>query len=330
MTSPVLQTPELLEHILTSTAASGISEAHAVQTLWSGYGQIVRLILEYDDKGLIDKPSSVIVKHVQPPTSSNHPRGWNTNTSMQRKLDSYRIEAYWYRHYVESCRTLCAMPRHFDSHSSGDQTWLIIEDLDRNYPGRHSQLDVETCKPCLHWLARFHGYHLQSPGEGLWRTGTYWYLQTRQEELNAMKPGKLKDAASLLDAKLNNCQFKTLVHGDAKVANVCFSENNTDVAMVDFQYVGKGCGIRDVMYFLSSALTDSECEQYSSQLLDVYFTELLNYLPATLGQAVVTEWRGLYATAWADFHRFLEGWMPGHYKIHGYTQRMTEQALTEL
>lgn len=222
------------------------------------------------------------------------------------------------------------MPALIASYTSDDQTWLILEDLDLHYPGRNDHLSIEGCKPCLRWLARFHGHHLSSPAAGLWDTGTYWYLQTRQDELRAMAPGELKTAAPSLDAKLANCQFKTLVHGDAKLANVCFSPDYSDVAMVDFQYVGKGCGIRDVAYFLGSALTESECHRHAEELVDVYFAELVTHIPMALQNAVEGEWRELYATAWADFHRFLAGWMPEHYKIHSYTKLMTKQALAEL
>lgn len=326
----VEQNPKLLKQVCSNTGASRVVGSQLVQTLWSGYGQIIRLNLEYDETLHHGGVSSVIIKYIQPPVEAQHPRGWNTDASMQRKLESYRVEAHWYNHYVESARGICTMPELLASYSSDNQTWLILEDLDLNYPIRHEHLNIDRCKACLRWLARFHGHHFQSEGVGLWDTGSYWYLQTRQDELNAMAEGALKKAAVSLDAKLENCQFKTLVHGDAKVANVCFSQNSQDVAMVDFQYVGRGCGMRDVAYFLGSALTESECKQYASNLLDVYFAELHTHIPATQQKAVETEWRGLYATAWADFHRFLEGWMPGHYKIHGYTKLMTEQALAEL
>ncbi|MFK7857761.1 MAG: phosphotransferase [Granulosicoccus sp.] len=321
---------DLVDQILACTGACGIRDTQPVQTLWSGYGQIVRVNLILEDYHRHDGDTSLIVKDVQPPETLNHPRGWNTDASTQRKLESYRVEANWYRQYVESARSLCAMPRLLGSYSSVEQTSLILEDLDRDYPQRHDRLSVESCKPCIRWLARFHGYHFQSSGEGLWHTGTYWYLKTRRDEWTAMAPGALKDAASALDARLENCQFKTLVHGDAKVANVCFSQSGRDVAMVDFQYVGRGCGIRDVAYFLGSALTETECENHGEELLDVYFSELSSYIPEMLQQPVEKEWRDLYATAWADFHRFLAGWMPGHTKIHGYTRAMTRKALAEL
>jgi thiamine kinase-like enzyme len=119
------------------------------------------------------------------------------------------------------------------------------------------------------------------------------------------------------------------VHGDAKVANFCFGKN--DVAAVDFQYVGGGCGIKDVAYFLSSCLTDGECEAQAPQHLDTYFAFLRSHLGDDVDKdAVVNEWRGLYPAAWADFHRFLAGWAPSHWKIHRYTRQMSERALAEL
>lgn len=301
-----------------------------MQDLWSGYGKIVRCSLQYDDNAVDAEPGSVIVKQIQPPAKPSHPRGWNTDASAQRKLHSYRVEEIWYRLYAESARGVCEMPRLMASHASVEQTWLILEDLDIAYPARYTQLGVEACLPCLRWLARFHAYHLQSSGEGLWPIGTYWHLQTRLDEFEAMAPGPLKEAAHALDSKLENCQFKTLVHGDAKVANVCFSQNGREVAMLDFQYVGRGCGIRDVVYFLGSALTETQCEQNSDRLLTAYFAELLAHSPAALLHDLESEWRGLYAIAWADFHRFLAGWMPEHQKINRYTRAMTNMALAQL
>ena len=46
--------------------------------------------------------------------------------------------------------------------------------------------------------------------------------------------------------------------------------------------------------------------------------------------AVETEWRRLFPFAWADFHRFLKGWSPGHWKINAYSERMVGRVVTEL
>ena len=102
----------------------------------------------------------------------------------------------------------------------------------------------------------------------LWQKGSYWHLSTRPDELKAMQHSKLKDAAKSIDEQLNNCKYKTLIHGDAKVANFCFADDMSSVAAVDFQYVGGGCGMKDVAYFLGSCLSSSECENYEKELLD--------------------------------------------------------------
>ena len=132
----------------------------------------------------------------------------------------------------------------------------------------------------------------------------------------------------MIDKKLNDCTYKTLVHGDAKLANFCFGPDG-DVAAVDFQYVGGGCGMKDVAYFIGSCLNERESEQYESNILNTYF----HYLQAELdapNKALEEEWRSLYRVAWADFHRFLKGWSPGHWKINSYSERITQQVIHSL
>lgn len=334
MDTTVTQFPEptsaLYEQLLACTGASGIESCQTVQSLWSGYGKITRCHLRYADHQRTNTVPSVVIKYIQPPALSDHPRGWNTDASQQRKLESYRVEANWYRRYAIHSTALLAMPRLYTSHATGNEAWLILEDLDTRFPVRKTYLSAADCQPCLQWLARFHAHYLESDGAGLWPIGTYWHLQTRQDEFEAMANSDLKLAAVRLDERLNSCRYQTLVHGDAKLANVCFPAIAGDVAMVDFQYVGRGCGIRDVAYFLGSCLNEAECERYADHLLDSYFDELKRHVPDSVKLPIEHEWRAMYPTAWADFHRFLAGWMPGHQKIHRYTRSMTRQALAEL
>jgi len=155
---------------------------------------------------------------------------------------------------------------------------LILEDLDLHYPNRFTTLSFEQCIACVHWLAKFHAQYLHHPGNSLWPIGTYWHLDTRADEFAAMPASELKDAAASISQRLNHCTYKTLVHGDAKVANVCFPKTNGDVAFVDFQYVGKGCGMSDLAYFLGSCLSSEQCHRHASALLDVYFAELSRHI----------------------------------------------------
>ncbi|MDF3128358.1 phosphotransferase [Kiritimatiellaeota bacterium B1221] len=121
---------------------------------------------------------------------------------------------------------------------------------------------------------------------------------------------RLKAGASAIDHALRTARYQTFVHGDAKLINFCFSADGR-VAAVDFQYVGGGCGMLDVAYFLGSCLDERDCETYEKPLLDFYFGHLLYQVAAEDIEELESEWRGLYAYAWADFHRFLKGWSPG-------------------
>ena len=144
----------------------------------------------------------------------------------------------------------------------------------------------------------------------------------------------LSAAAAAIDSKLKASPFQTLVHGDAKLANFCFSSDGESVAAVDFQYVGGGCGIKDVAYFIGSCFGDEECQAQVPGLLDFYFERLrvtiVEREVAVDAEALEADWRSLYPFAWTDFHRFLKGWSPGHWKIHSYSERLAQEVLAQL
>ncbi len=300
------------------------TDVEHVQTLWSGYGEIARVHLTGASV------PSAIVKWVEPPQIMEHPRGWTSRASHVRKLRSYRVEQCFYSDWIPNFHPSHRTAKCYHAEATPHGWRFLLEDLDASgFEQRHTSLNRTQINNCLGWLASFHAHFLNCKPKGLWETGTYWHLATRADEFNALEDPQLRDAAHKLDHALNNCRYLTLVHGDAKVANFCFGQDN--VAAVDFQYVGAGCGIKDVAYFLSSCLTDRECEAQAPQHLETYFASLRVHLPNNVDkEAVISEWRGLYPAAWADFHRFLAGWAPDHWKIHRYTRQMSEQALAEL
>ncbi|WP_018126237.1 oxidoreductase family protein [Balneola vulgaris] len=307
--------------ILNATGAKAILQQEIIQELWSGYGKILRVGL----KGATS--NSVVVKHVQLTSKKQHPRGWNTDIGHNRKLKSYEVETNWYQHY--SRESAARLPHCLAIETMDGQVVMILEDLNEaGYHLRKTHVSWDEISACLKWLAQFHASYLNQKPAGLWDTGTYWHLNTRPNELEALTDIPLKEAAHLIDKKLNSCIYKTFVHGDAKLANFCFSEQGA-VAGVDFQYVGGGCGMKDVAYFIGSCLHEDDCEQLEDQILTTYF----NYLHQALGtknDALEEEWRSLYKVAWADFHRFLKGWSPGHWKINSYIERVTKEVIQEL
>jgi aminoglycoside phosphotransferase (APT) family kinase protein len=230
--------------------------------------------------------------------------------------------------------------------SASDQSWLfVLEDLDAaGYSIRRNNVNQSQLTACLSWLANLHAAFISDTDDEssaalaneyqLWPTGTYWHLATRPDEFKAMPDGNLKQAAEAIDEELNNTRFKTIVHGDAKLANFCFSNRDT-VAAVDFQYVGGGCGMKDIAYFISSCYEESECQQKEEMVLAIYFGELRQALrraghSSSDLSAIEEQWRRLYPFAWADFYRFLSGWSPGHRKMHRYSEKLTKDALSQL
>ena len=307
--------------ILQQTKATSLQEKEVIQSLWSGYGQIKRIALQGSDL------KSVVVKNVQLPQQDGHPRGWNSEIGHQRKLKSYKVETHWYKKYASNSNA--RLPKCYGITTQKDEVCIVIEDLDSaGYNHRKQSISWQAIANCLAWLAKFHASYLDKKPEGLWDIGTYWHLATRPQELAALQDQNLKAAAHKIDEKLNQCAYKTFVHGDAKLANFCFSDSD-EVAGVDFQYVGAGCGMKDVAYFIGSCLSEKECERLESQILETYF----KHLHKALGKehkALEKEWRALYPVAWADFHRFLKGWSPGHWKINSYSERITQKVIKQL
>lgn len=314
---------------LQATGAQALIESETIQNLWSGYGKIVRCSLQGSER------SSVVVKHVHWPDQNHHPRGWNTSLSHERKVKSYQVETAWYDRWASRCNSSCRIPHCYALETHGDEVFMVLEDLDAaGFAGRRAAVTQRGIEACLSWLAHFHAEFMGEQPDGLWETGTYWHLETRPEELEELNDTALKSAAAAMDQKLKNSPFQTFVHGDAKLANFCFSADGKRVAAVDFQYIGGGCGMKDVAYFIGSCLCEDECERQEKQLLDFYFgklrTALSNRKKAIDTDALEADWRALYPVAWTDFFRFLQGWSPGHWKIHSYSERLAREVLAQL
>ncbi|RYE31695.1 MAG: DUF1679 domain-containing protein, partial [Sphingobacteriales bacterium] len=116
-----------------------------------------------------------------------------------------------------------------------------------------------------------------SKAEGVWQQGCYWYLDTRQDEFSGLNED-WKTLGRKVDEKLkgDGYTFQTLTHGDAKSANIVFNSEGTECAMYDFQYVGRGYGVKDLVYFLSTSTRNMA--QNEKELLGYYYEELIRAL----------------------------------------------------
>ncbi|PLY07486.1 MAG: phosphotransferase [Arcobacter sp.] len=303
-----------------------LSSVFIIQRLWSGYGELVRL--KFTKK-------TIIIKHVKLPKASKHPKGWNTDFSHQRKLYSYEVEVNWYKEFSEIIDNRCRIPQGLKTFQTENEWLIVMEDL------AMAGFNITTCHghrnyliSSINWLANFHAKYLNTKSELIWEIGTYWHLDTRPDEFEILEDKELKKYAIHIDNELKNIKYKTIVHGDAKIANFCFDEHGTTCAAVDFQYVGHGTGMKDLVYFISSAVEPEVCDQMESWILDTYFIAfkdaIEHYHPKLDSIQIEREWRPLFAIAWADFQRFIKAWSPNHYKINSYSEELTTRAIAYL
>lgn len=293
-----MSTAPLNAWILDALEATRVERIERVQSLWGGYGEVVRLRVEGGDH-----EGTVILKDVQPPPESRQ----QGERSHARKCRSYDVELQFYRAWASRCDDACRVPRLYSSRAGATSWTLLLEDLDAaGYHATSSQLDTAQRDGCLSWLAQFHATFAGIRPDGLWKTGTYWHLATRPDELARIQDPALVEAAPQLDAALANARYLTFVHGDAKPDNFAFKDGRA--AAVDFQYVGGGCGMKDVAYLLHGERASDE-----TRALDTYFTLLRPAVAQRASahidvDALEAEWRALYPVAKRDFERFLAGW----------------------
>ncbi len=343
--SEALPSKALQRALRRATGASQITDLDVLQPVWGGNGQVMRVELA---GASVER---VVVKHITLPAGTKRKKRIK-DASVARTVASYDNELTFYQRYASPAKVGLKMPHFFGGQTLEDGWLFILEDLESSTWVRAKKAyDEPDLRAALNWLADFHARYLGHSAEGLWKAGSYWNWASRKDEASRMVDTRLKTAAAALDSALNQCRFKTLIHGDAKTDNFCFSkETGGPVAAIDFQYVGPGCAMKDVMCLLDSSLDPHSAQSQAPRLLDYYFDRLrcalreeaapdrqrpeggLNHeeRSAIDVQAVEDEWRSLYPVAWADYYRFLDGWAPGKYPPFAYVQDMVGQAVAHL
>jgi len=272
-------------------------EIHTVCSLWSGMGHIYRVKLPGDQQ--------IIIKHVAAPRK-------HLSFGDQRKADSYQVEANFYEnvaHKLIEQGLHIPTPLVVERDAGKSKSEIVIA---MSYIEGDS-MDWSTDEPLraiLRWLATLHASHWdisdhEATELGLQRTASYWHLDTRLEEHLSMPnkgwEGRLKLAARAIDQRLKR-DTQCIIHGDAKDANVLYSEH--DVYLCDFQYCGRGPPSKDLAYFFcSSVAPDNE-----TTALEYYLQQLTTRLQNDAMAPTLEELQESIDLAYCDFYRFMSGW----------------------
>lgn len=296
--------------------AGTVLRTERLASLWAGYGTISRLHLS--------TVSSLVLKTIVPP-----PLSGGFDESNARKLTSYDVERFFYRRLAPSLPPSARVAKSFPLREGMNPAEnLLLEDLDVEFDvdGSGSYYTLAQTHAVLTWLASFHSTFSPPPaslflhpapsssassgGDGIWATGTYSYLATRMSEFASLPATHyLRTWAPYVDARLGDSTQAgwTILHGDVKSANIAFARApgpaEPKCALYDFQYVGTGLGVRDVVYFLSTSVSPHLLagDGYD-QLLRFYWDQL---------EIAGYEWEVCKRHAeWAvvDWARFLQSW----------------------
>jgi len=192
---------------ITSLEGVCVSKTDHVASLWANYGNIRRLHLRPPSDSSLKTaiPRTLILKTISPP-----PIRHSSDEGHKRKVLSYGVEKWFYEHLASRLDAQSAsikVARCFaptTSHAN-DPLELLLEDLAPEFPvSSYGSCDESETKCVLRWLAGFHatfwGIHQRMDENiplvpppalvvddtvnlGIWEQGTYWYLDTRREEL---------------------------------------------------------------------------------------------------------------------------------------------------
>jgi thiamine kinase-like enzyme len=320
-----------------------------VAHLWKGYGRISRFTAADGTTSIIKRVSAPLLR------AENLDQA---ELDDLRKRFSYQIEHYLYENnpsgfvgnariakFIASCDDWLEMEDLKQSFPlaksalSERHTQVVLRWFAQfhatHFGSRHEEYpppipspgkDFPTKRPDL-WKSLQETGHLSSIS--YWETGSYWYLTTRLRERATLPSSKdpLKDWKGAISAAIDyavqsipRC-FQTLIHGDAKVANVLFDSQEEHVAMYDFQYCGWSSPMRDVAAFLVTS-TQKLDEDIQDRLLRFYHKELISELSNRDQEAAKYYSFDLmlehYGSCIADFYRFQYSWgLWGQYEFAG-------------
>ncbi|KAK4695863.1 hypothetical protein P7C70_g8474, partial [Phenoliferia sp. Uapishka_3] len=267
-----------------------IESTTEIATLWAGYGTISRLTLPTSPT----TPSTLILKRISsPPLSTSlsesdarkiisyYVERWFYANLTPLLPESVRLPGHYptKEGEEEGLLLLEDLEEEFDVDGGGrlttNQTTLVLNWL-AQFHATYTNLPSSTVpnlisspnpsNPSASFASSASptaALSLSSISSGIWAQGSYYHLRTRLSEhssiLNSKAHAWWLPYAEWVDANLSDPRSvgRTIIHGDVKSANIAFSRKKggeESVVLWDFQYVGMGLGVRDVVYFLATSV----------------------------------------------------------------------------
>ena len=253
--------------------------------------QTLRCRLTCRDNGAAAGPESVIVK-----LPSLEPK----SLRMNRLQSLYKREFDYYRRVAADAPVRSPRLLYGDFEKRGQRFVLVLEDLAHMQPGdHHAGATPEQARRAVRALAKLHGryWHVgrppaSSPVAGLFDTMNPRLLPLLQVLYLAMLGPALRRFGDCFSDEMRGLAEaygplvaahigevaatapRTFIHGDYRLDNLFFGAGD-DVAVIDWQVCGLGCGLYDVAYFLGASVTTDVRRRIENDVLREYTDILL-------------------------------------------------------
>uniref|UniRef100_A0A7S1U035 Aminoglycoside phosphotransferase domain-containing protein n=1 Tax=Phaeomonas parva TaxID=124430 RepID=A0A7S1U035_9STRA len=302
----------LAQRALPGREVVDVTGIETVASLWAGMGAIYGVRATCADG---DGEAEVICKRIALPAGE-------LSVGDARKAASYEVEAAFYEGVAEllNGEAGCAVPQGLlvERGRGAEGLTICMTRLPGSVPGG---LGRDGALRAAAWAARLHAFTWGAARAdefvrmGLQPQGSYWYLDTRLDEWEAIPrrgwQARLRRAARAVDERLKADPLCCVVHGDFKAGNMVW--DGDDVAMCDFQYCGKGCALKDLAYMIGCYLDDRGARRgtpthpLERDVLEAYRAELA----ARLGEDAAPPQAAMDAAldlCFLDLYRWMAGW----------------------
>ena len=258
-----------------------------VSDIGTGVGllaQILRCRLIRRCAGGATLPETVIVK-----LPSLQPK----SRRMCRMQGLYRREFDYYRRVGPDAPVRSPRLLYGDFEDRSHRFVLVLEDLAHLEPGDHQTgATPDQARRAIRALARLHGRYWNDTGRppvsGLHDTTgprsrplvQILYLAFLVPTLKSFgdcfsdETRRLAEAYGPLVAahigEIAASAPRTFIHGDYRMDNLFFGSGDDDVAVIDWQVSGLGCGLYDLAYFLGASVTTEVRRRIEMELLREY------------------------------------------------------------
>ena len=217
---------------------------------------------------------------------------------MSRLQSLYKREFDYYRRLAPDAPVRSPRLLYGDFEERGHRFVLVLEDLAPMKPGdHHAGATPDQARSAIRALARLHGrfWHdaRHPPMPGFFDTTSSRMRPLLQVIYLALLVPTLKQFGNCFSAEtrrlaeaygpvvaghigeMADSAPRTFIHGDYRMDNLFFGDGADDIALIDWQVSGLGCGLYDVAYFLGGSVTPEVRRRIEHDALQEYTDILL-------------------------------------------------------